>query len=132
MQNLKANSVLFLTRDDATEIDRSAAKLFARCEVECRHVGPQQSERPSVDVLIHGHRDTIGRIKSSDCAGRLENAIRQSCEVPVRYLQWVEEGVAAGPRSSSSIGDGRDAHPVGGPKSRGDPPKFDHNGPRHV
>ncbi len=132
MQNLKAESVLFLTRDGATEIDRSAAKLFARCDVECRHVRADRSAGPSVDVMVHGHRETIGRIKSSECAGRLENAIRRACDVPVRHLQWVEEGITAGPKSGSGIGDGRDAHPEGGPKNPGDPPRFDHNGPRPV
>jgi hypothetical protein len=132
MQNLKADSVLFLTRDDSTEIDRSAAKLFARCEVECRHVGPAHADRPAVDVLVHGHPDTIGQIKSSECAGRLENAMRRASDAPIRHLQWVEEGITAGPRNAAGIGDGRDAHPEGGDKNPGDPPRFDHNGPRAV
>jgi hypothetical protein len=132
MQNLKAESVLFLTREGATEMDRSAAKLFARCEVECRHVRAGWSAGPAVDVLIHGHPDTISRIKSSECAGRLENAIRRACDAPVRHLQWVEEGITAGPTNESGIGDGGAAHPAGGPKNPGDPPRFDHKGPRPV
>lgn len=106
MNNLKADSVLFLTRDGATDLDRSAAKLFARCDVELRHVTSGKAERPSVDVLIHAKPDTIGEIKSCDYAGRLENAIRNTSSADVRHLQWVEEGRGGGPSSDSGIGDG--------------------------
>jgi hypothetical protein len=107
MKDLKADSVLFLTRDDANDIDRDAAKLFARCQVEVRHVGPDKSDRPAVDVLVHAEPHTMRELASgNDLAGRVENAIRQTGGERVRYLQWVEDGVSGGPRSGAGIGDG--------------------------
>lgn len=110
MKDLKADSVQFLTRREATELDRSAAKLFARCDVEVRHGDPGKEARPSVDVMIRGRPDTISEIKACDFAGRVENAVRQTGGPRVRYLQWVEERGTESPRSGSGIGDG----PTGG------------------
>jgi len=107
MQDLKADSVLFLTRDGADGMDRDAARLFGRCEVELLHVGPDKSEQPSVDVLIHAKRDVIHELKAADFAGRVENAIRQTAAPRVRYLQWVEESISHGPSGSGGIGDGQ-------------------------
>ena len=73
MNDLKTSTVLYLSKNRATDEDRAAAKLFARCQVELRHVGAdvrEDARRVTVDVLVHATPDTIGEMKSSDAAGR--------------------------------------------------------------
>lgn len=106
MNDLKAQTVLFLTRDEANDLDRAAAKILARCDVEVRHTTPKDGRDPSADVMLHAGHDTVQEAKSSDAAGRIENALREAADSPVRYLQWVEERRTAGPKSASGIGDG--------------------------
>jgi hypothetical protein len=127
MKDLKSKTVLFLTRDDASDLDRSAAKLLAQCDVEPRHVNTEESSEPSIDVLLHGHPDTIDAIKTEpNAAGRIENALREASDASVRHLQWVEESRTSGPRNGSGIGVDTDA--VGGARKAGpgEPPDY-HN-----
>jgi hypothetical protein len=94
MNDIKTATVLYLSKDRATDQDQAAARLFARCQVELRHVSADvrdDARRVTVDVLIHAKPDTIGEIKSSDAAGRLENAMRAVATPEIRHLQWVEE-----------------------------------------
>ncbi len=129
MSDLKSQAVLFLTRDGCAELDRSAAKLFARCEVEVLHVTPSEDRPPTIDVLVHGKPDCISELHDSDAAGRVENAIRESCAHPVRQLQWVEEGVNSGPRSASGIGDGSSGRSGSERANSGQPPKYRNDQP---
>lgn len=131
MNTLKANTVLHLTQDDASDLDREAAKLLARCDVERRAIPLGRSASPAVDVLVHADKGTLDQIMARDHATRIEHALRE-VEGNVRMLQWVEEGRTKGPVNQHAAGDGRDVHPVGGAKNPGDPPKFDHNGPGPV
>lgn len=109
MNDLKTSTVLYLSKNRATDEDRAAAKLFARCQVELRHVGAdvrEDARRVTVDVLVHATPDTIGELKSSDAAGRVENAMRKVSNPDIRHLQWVEEGIHGGPSSGAGAGDG--------------------------
>jgi len=104
MQDLKADAVRFLTRDESKDPgrDRDAGKLLARCDIDVRHLSGQSG----VDVLIRGPHEVIDRIKSSEKAGRIENAVREACESGVRMLQWVEAAEADTARPGSGAGDG--------------------------
>lgn len=123
MQNLKADTVLFLTRDGCAEQDRSAAKILAPCEVEVRHVEAGRAASPRVDVLIHAHPSASADAHASDAAGRIENAIHRASEHPVRFLQWVEEGVARGPRPATGAGDADSLNGPVGRANSGMPPR---------
>lgn len=108
MQDLKADTVLFLTRDESKDVDRDrdAAKLLARCDVDVRHV----EGAGAVDVLIHGKPETIDEIKSGERAGRIENAIREACSSGVRMMQWVESSDTDTARPGTGVGDGSGSH----------------------
>ncbi|MAY74784.1 MAG: hypothetical protein CMJ31_08760 [Phycisphaerae bacterium] len=107
MQDLKADTVRFLTRKDGgnTDRDRDAAKLFAHAQVEARHVD-DDSGRPTIDVLIHAPPGDVASLKHGEAAGRIENAVREAAEADVRYLQWVESSETEAARPGSGIGDG--------------------------
>lgn len=125
MNDLKSQTVLFLTRDAATEQDRAAAKLLAQCDVELRHATPDDSREPEADVLLHGSPDIIRTIKSvSNAAGRIENALREASDSRVRHLQWVEESRNQGPKSGSGIGDGTSGRNAAQRAESGEPPKY--------
>lgn len=131
MQNLKADAVLFLTRDEANGLDRAAAKMLAPCEVELRHVQADPPDDPQVDVLIHAHPDCSKEAHASDAAGRIENALRESSDFGVRMMQWVEERATDGPRSGTGAGDGSpSARPVGHANA-GLPPKHHRDSQGH-
>ena len=130
MESIKSKAVLFLTRDGCHQLDRAAAKLLARCEVEVLQVTPSGRDRPLIDVLLHGKPQCIAELHASDAAGRVENAIRESSPHSIRSLQWVEEGISAGPRNASGIGDGTSGS--GGGRARADsgmPPKYRNDQP---
>lgn len=127
--DLKARTVLFLTRDDGNERDRDAAKLLARCDVELRQASRDASAAPAADVLIHAQPDTISAIKSSPAAGRIENALREASGTRVRHLQWVEEGRTWGPKNESGIGDGGGARRGAERADTGKPPAYHHEIP---
>lgn len=127
--DLKARTVLFLTRDEGNDRDRDAAKLLARCDVELRHAADDGSSGPAADVLIHAKPDTIGAIKSTPAAGRIENALREASGLSVRHLQWVEEGRTWGPRNESAIGEGLGANRGTERANSGKPPKYHHEIP---
>lgn len=109
MNDLKTSTVLHLSKNRATDEDRAAAKLLAKCQIELRHVAADvqnDTRRVTVDVLVHAKPDTIDEIKSSEVAGRLEEAMRTVATPDIRYLQWVEEQATGGPTSGAAIGDG--------------------------
>lgn len=132
MENLKAEVVSFLTREESSGMDVTAAKQFASCELELLPVRDNAHEQPIADLLIHGDTETISTLKSNDFAGRIENAIKESSDTPIRHLQWVESQRTEGPKNSAAIGYAHDAEPTGQPKNPGDPPRFDHQGPRPI
>ncbi|MFG0325998.1 MAG: hypothetical protein ACF8SC_01840 [Phycisphaerales bacterium JB037] len=111
MQDLKADTVLFLTREDSPNPDRNraAAKKFAACAVDQRHVENTDAadhDGPAVDVLIHAPSRVIDELKSSDDAGRIENALRRASDHPIRFLQWVETAEPDTARPGTGVGDG--------------------------
>ncbi len=108
MQDLKADTVRFLTRDESNnpDRDRDAAKALAKCAVDVRHV----DGTTGVDVLVHGPSEVISEVKSTEAAGRIENAMREACDRDVRMLQWVETAEADTARPGSGVGDGSGAN----------------------
>lgn len=125
-QSLKSDTVLFLTDDKRTQLDRDAAKLFAGCELEVQHVSPEErGDRVRADVIIHGPPERIGQLHESDAAGRIENALREVCGTPIRRMQWVEEVVGGSPRAS------KDSDFDGGASraDSGQPPKYRNDRP---
>lgn len=107
MQDLKADTVRFLTRDESKNAgrDRDVAKALAKCAVDVRHVDGTMG----VDVLIHGPKAVISDVKSTEAAGRIENAMREACERDIRMLQWVETADSDTARTGSGVGDGSGA-----------------------
>jgi hypothetical protein len=124
MEDIKAQTVLFLTRDGANDLDRAAAKILARCDVEVRHTTPREGRPPAADVMFHADHETVQAAKTSDAAGRIENALRQAADSEVRYLQWVEERRTSGPKSASGIGDGSSGPPGATRANSGLPPRY--------
>jgi hypothetical protein len=105
MQDLKAEAVLFLTRDEAGELDRAAGKILARCEIDRRPVESPEAG-PKFDIMIRSQSDVIEDAKRGDAAGRIENAVREAAGPDrVRFLQWVETEDGGGPRPASAAGD---------------------------
>ncbi|MFI4897816.1 MAG: hypothetical protein ACIARR_08320 [Phycisphaerales bacterium JB059] len=123
MQNLKADIVLFLTSDNRTEQDRAAAKLLAPCTIEVRHVEGAEGQSPRVDVLIHAPPRLCSKAHDSDAAGRIENALRNASDHPLRMMQWVEEGATQGPRPATGAGDANSHQSPVGHATSGLPPK---------
>lgn len=128
MDDLKSETVLFLTKERGTERDREAAKLLAKCDVEALPLAPGRDDEPALDVLVHGGAEVLNEIRTSGHATQIEDAIRRASGSRVRDLQWVEDASHSGPRNGTA-GDGRGQSPTGDPKNPGDPPKFDHNLP---
>ena len=127
MMDLKAKTVQFLTYDGANDYDRSAAKLLARCEVECLPLPPDRSDVPAADVLLHADTELLDEITSSNLTGRIERAIRRASGTTIRDLQWIEGKAHTGSDHPAGAGDGLGQSPSGQPKNPGDPPKFNHN-----
>jgi len=98
---LKIESVRFLTRDGCDEHDRAAAKILAGLDIDTRHL-----EGPAFDVLLSGDPQRVARAKSSELAGRIENAVRESVLGKVRQVQWVEEKTGEAPRTGTGAGTG--------------------------
>lgn len=113
MSTLKSDAVLLLVREHASDRDRHVAKLLARCEVESRPVDQPEGQPAGMDVLVHGRRKLLSQIRRDGAAPRLEEVIREVAPVPVRFLQWVEEGISTGPRPGSGVGDGSGAQSAG-------------------
>ena len=115
---LKADAVLFLTHR-AKDCDREAAKILARCDIEVRQ---PNADAMGVEVLVRADHDTISEAKSSDAAGRIENALRRSVEGrEIRMLQWVEESRGNEPRPAGN------SH-AGSSNNDGSKPRFDKQG----
>lgn len=100
---LKAEMVRFLTREGCGENDRAAAKILAGLDVETRHL-----DGPAFDVLLSGDPERVADAKSSELAGRIENAVRESVLGKVRQVQWVEEKTGDAPRTGTGAGTGPD------------------------
>lgn len=125
-QSLKSDTVLFLTDDTRTQLDRQAAKLFAGCELKLQRVSPEKERgHVRVDVMIHGEPARIGQLHKSDAAGRIENAIREVSGTPIRRMQWVEEVVDVSPRGPRAADSEDEAGGVGS----GEPPKYRNDRP---
>lgn len=124
MSNLKNDAVLLLVREHASDRDRHVAKLLARCDVESRSVHESDDQPAALDVLVHGRRKLISQIQRDGSAGRLEEAIREVAPLPVRFLQWVEEGISTGPAPGSGAGDGSGVQAPNGDQSSDERPQM--------
>ena len=124
MSTLKSDAVLLLVQDHASDRDRHVAKLLARCEVESRSVAESGDQPAAIDVLVHGRRKLITQIRREGSFGRLEEAIREVAPLPVRFLQWVEEGISTGPGPGSGAGDGSGVQPPNGGQTSDERPQM--------